>query len=86
MLALPAPPTAEGGAQMTSGGDPFAASLGVPPPAYVQMSELEKKQKLLMEEQLMWQQYARNGMQGEVSLANLQQQNAYPYHNGGYAL
>ncbi|KAL1812172.1 hypothetical protein DCAR_0624365 [Daucus carota subsp. sativus] len=86
MLALPAPPTAGGGAQSTSGADPFAASLGVPPPAYVQMSELEKKHQLLMKEQLMWQQYARNGMQGEVSLAKLQQQNAYPYNNGGYAL
>lgn len=86
VLALPAPPTAEGGAQMTSGGDPFAASIGVPPPSYVQMSELERKQRLLMEEQLMWQQYARNGMQGEVGLAKLQQQNAYPFNNGGYAL
>ncbi|VFQ59076.1 unnamed protein product [Cuscuta campestris] len=44
--------------------DPFAASLSIPPPGYVQMSEMEKKQRLLMEEKLMWQQYARDGMQG----------------------
>ena len=49
--------------------DPFAASLVVPPPQSMQMSDLEKKQKLLMEEQLMWQQYMRDGMQGQYVTA-----------------
>ncbi|KAK1287011.1 putative clathrin assembly protein [Acorus calamus] len=61
MLALPAPPMPGGG-----GVDPFMASMGVAPPAYVQMSEMERKQRLLVEEQLMWQQYQRGGMQGQV--------------------
>lgn len=64
MLALPAPPTSEGvGATSSVVSDPFAASVAVAPPPYVQMSEMERKQKLLMEEQLMWQQYARDGRQ-----------------------
>lgn len=65
MLALPAPPTTEGGAASSSSvvSDPFAASVAVAPPPYVQMSEMERKQKLLVEEQLMWQQYARDGRQ-----------------------
>lgn len=54
MLALPAPQT------NLQNADPFAASLAIAPPAYVQMSDMENKQKLLMEEQLMWQQYARD--------------------------
>ncbi|KAK2986937.1 hypothetical protein RJ640_009080 [Escallonia rubra] len=83
MLALPAPPPPEGGTTTTPGGDPFAASLAVAPPPYVQMSEMEKKQKLLMEEQLMWQQYARDGMQGQVGLTKVQP-NVYPYNTEGY--
>ncbi|KAL0422341.1 UNVERIFIED_CONTAM: putative clathrin assembly protein [Sesamum latifolium] len=84
MLALPAPPAADGKAASSSGNtDPFAASLAVAPPAYVQMSEMEKKQRLLVEEQLMWQQYARDGMQGQVSLAKVQQ-NPYQFNAGGY--
>lgn len=78
MLALPAPPTS--GSTVGSGSanvDPFAASLSVAPPPYVQMSELEKKQRLLMEEQVLWQQYSREGMHGEVALARLQN-NAFP--------
>lgn len=74
MLALPAPPATNGGST-TPGGDPFAASLAVAPPAYVQMSEMEKKQKLLMDEQLMWQQYAANGRQGQIGMGN-------PYNTG----
>ncbi|CAA0807310.1 Putative clathrin assembly protein [Striga hermonthica] len=74
MLALPAPPGGE-----ASSSDPFAASLGIAPPAYVQMSELEKKQRLLVEEQVMWQQYARDGMQGQVGGLR-QQHNVYPYN------
>lgn len=84
MLALPAPPTANGAAASSSiTTDPFAASLAVAPPAYVQMSELEKKQRLLVEEQLMWQQYARDGMHGQA-IGKVQQQNPYAYNAGGY--
>ncbi|KZV38033.1 hypothetical protein F511_13287 [Dorcoceras hygrometricum] len=79
MLTLPAPPEANGGAAATSS-DPFAASLSVAPPAYVQMSEMEKKQRLLVEEQVMWQNYARDGMQGLVGLGKIQQQNQYPHN------
>lgn len=78
MLALPAPPTSKGGsASATSSTDPFAASLAVAPPPYVQISDMEKKQKLLMEEQFMWQQYARDGMQGQVGMGKIQQHNTY---------
>lgn len=83
MLALPAPETAQNAAATSSSSDPFAASLAVPPPSYVQMSEMEKKQRLLVEEQVMWQQYTSNGMQGHVGLAKVQQPNAYPYNMGG---
>ncbi|XP_031381886.1 putative clathrin assembly protein At1g03050 [Punica granatum] len=76
MLALPAPPAQNGGTT-TPGGDPFAASLAVAPPAYVQMSEMEKKQKLLMDEQLMWQQYAGLGRQGQIGAG-------HPYNAGVY--
>nr|GMD04823.1 putative clathrin assembly protein At1g03050 [Ipomoea batatas] len=84
MLALPAPPSADGAANTTaSGADPFAASLSVAPPAYVQMSELEKKQTLLFEEQQMWQQYANDGMHGQVGLEKAQQ-NIQPHNYYGY--
>ncbi|KAI8026212.1 putative clathrin assembly protein [Camellia lanceoleosa] len=79
MSALPAPPAADGSVAATTGADPFAASLPVPPPAFVQMSEMEKKQRMLVEEQLMWQQYARDGMHGQVGLTNMQP-NTYPYN------
>lgn len=82
MLALPAPPGAEGD-KTAAGADPFAASLSVAPPPYVQMSEMEKKQRLLVQEQLMWQQYARDGRQGHLGVENVQQ-NSYPYNSGGY--
>ncbi|XP_043726279.1 putative clathrin assembly protein At1g03050 [Telopea speciosissima] len=79
MLALPAPPVSANGMPAVGlNADPFAASLAVAPPAFVQMSDLEKKQKLLMEEQLLWQRYQSNGMQGQLGLTNLQQ-NPYPY-------
>ncbi|XP_058074396.1 putative clathrin assembly protein At2g25430 [Magnolia sinica] len=67
VLALPAPD----GTVQTVGQDPFAASLIVPPPPYVQMADMEKKQQLLTQEQLLWQQYARDGMQGQVGLAKI---------------
>ncbi|KAL8162029.1 hypothetical protein V2J09_013518, partial [Rumex salicifolius] len=67
VLALPAPD----GSVQTVGQDPFAASLSVPAPAYVQMADLEKKQHLLTQEQVLWQQYASSGMQGQASLAKI---------------
>ncbi|EEC78392.1 hypothetical protein OsI_18174 [Oryza sativa Indica Group] len=67
VLALPAPD----GTARTTGGDPFAASLGVPPPAYVQMAEMERKQQLLVQEQQMWAQYRQGGMQGQVAMDRL---------------
>ncbi|XP_073041522.1 putative clathrin assembly protein At1g03050 [Primulina eburnea] len=79
VLALPAPPDSKSGAAATNS-DPFTASLSVAPPSYVQMSEMENKQRLLVEEQVMWQNYARDGMQGLVGLGKVQQQNQYPHN------
>ncbi|KAJ0011159.1 hypothetical protein Pint_32893 [Pistacia integerrima] len=79
MLALPATPSTTQGTK--SNADPFEASDAVAPPPYVQMSDLEKKQKLLVEEQLMWQQYARDGMQGQLGMAKLQPNS---WNMGGY--
>ncbi|PIN09863.1 Clathrin assembly protein AP180 [Handroanthus impetiginosus] len=67
VLALPAPD----GTVQTVGQDPFAASLSIPPPSYVQMADMEKKQHLLVQEQIVWQQYAQSGMQGQGSLAKI---------------
>ncbi|KAG4945378.1 hypothetical protein JHK87_041385 [Glycine soja] len=92
MLALPAPPTSRSGSDSISS-DPFAASLAVAPPSYVQMSEMEKKQRFLVEEQMMWQQYAKDGMQGQAALAKLHSNNnnnnnsytgGYPQNYGNY--
>ncbi|MCL7026424.1 hypothetical protein MKW94_024840 [Papaver nudicaule] len=91
MLALPAPPVSSSSNNDSNNkntfnivnADPFAASLTVAPPTYVQMSEMEKKQRLLMEEQLMWQQYARDGMQGHIAMKKSCQTN--PYGMGGYS-
>lgn len=66
-LALPAP---DGTVQIVRNQDPFAASLVVPPPSYVQMADMEKKQHLLVQEQQLWQQFANSGMQGQVGSAN----------------
>ncbi|KAK9096347.1 hypothetical protein Sjap_021844 [Stephania japonica] len=79
MLALPGPPVP---GDTIAGGDPFQASLSMPPPPYVQMSEMEKKQKLLVEEQVLWQQYANNGRQGHLGFAQLQ---PHTYSMGTYA-
>lgn len=76
MLALPAPPISGSGSGLISL-DPFAASLAMAPPAYVQMSEMEKKQRLLVEEQIMWQQYAYGGIQGQAPFARPQSNNIY---------
>ncbi|KAL6610251.1 hypothetical protein ACP70R_040220 [Stipagrostis hirtigluma subsp. patula] len=70
MLALPAPP---GAVAAAAGADPFAASMVVPPPTYVQMSDIQTKQQLLTQEQIVWQQYGKNGMQGPGALAMLEQ-------------
>ncbi|KAL1544389.1 putative clathrin assembly protein [Salvia divinorum] len=72
---------------LPQGFDPLIldASLAIAPPSYVQMSEIKKKQRLLLQEQLLWQQYARDGMHGQVGLANLQQQNSYQYIPNVYA-
>ncbi|CAN0906543.1 Putative clathrin assembly protein At1g03050 [Linum grandiflorum] len=83
MFALPPPPTSSN----YSGGvfsDPFAASIAMPPPPYVQMSDMDRKQQLLMEEQLMWQQYATNGIQGHVGFVKVQQQNTYNIQQNTY--
>ncbi|KAJ1434959.1 Phosphoinositide-binding clathrin adaptor, domain 2 [Sesbania bispinosa] len=84
MLALPAPPTS--GSDSTSGSyvDPFAASLTIAPPSYVQMSEMEKKQLLLVEEQMMWQQYAKDGRQGHIAANNNSYMGGYPQNYGNY--
>jgi len=79
LLTLPAPPSASGSG--SGNVDPFAASLVVPPPPYVQMSDMEKKQRLLVEEQLAWQQYQKNRMQAHMGLPNLQ---GRPPNLGGY--
>lgn len=68
VLALPAP---DGTIQAVGLQDPFAASLAVPPPSYVQIAEMERKQQLLAQEQQLWQQYGSSGMQGQVALAKL---------------
>ncbi|XP_059432720.1 putative clathrin assembly protein At2g25430 [Corylus avellana] len=68
VLALPAP---DGTVQAVGHQDPFAASLAVPPPSYVQIADMEKKQQFLVQEQQLWQQYGRDGMQGQVALAKI---------------
>ncbi|PSS36108.1 Clathrin assembly protein [Actinidia chinensis var. chinensis] len=68
ILALPAP---DGTVQNLGNQDPFAASLVVPPPAYVQIADMEKKQHLLVQEQQLWQQYGSSGMQGQVGLEKI---------------
>ena len=76
ILALPAP---DGTVQKVNQ-DPFAASLTIPPPSYVQMAEMDKKQYLLTQEQQLWQQYQQEGMRGQASLAKMNTaQTAMPY-------
>lgn len=89
-LALPAPPVAgQAGTE-----DPFAASVCVPPPAYVQMSDLKQKQQLLVHEQQQWQQYQQDGMRGYNGLMKFPnnpyftpfQQNAFTVPYQGYGV
>ncbi|CAA7056137.1 unnamed protein product [Microthlaspi erraticum] len=77
MLALPAPATASGNSNSPVPLDPFAASLEVAPPPYVQMNDMEKKQRMLMEEQMMWDQYSRDGRQGHTNIRQNQNQSSY---------
>ncbi|XP_030515372.2 putative clathrin assembly protein At2g25430 [Rhodamnia argentea] len=51
ILALPAP---DGTVQPVGPQDPFSASLAQPPPPYVQMADVGRKQELLVQEQQMW--------------------------------
>lgn len=81
-LALPAPPMANNSNVNLPIVDPFAASSTVAPPPYVQISDMEKKQKLLMDEQLMWEQYAKDGMRGQLELAQPNSYNMGGYTNG----
>lgn len=62
-LALSAAPAA-GPEKKEVGEDPFAASINVPPPAYVQMAELRQKQQLLVQEQQHWLQYRQGSIYG----------------------
>ncbi|KAJ4895192.1 putative clathrin assembly protein [Raphanus sativus] len=79
MLALPAPATANGNSNGPVPMDPFAASLVVAAPPYVQMNEMEKKQRMLMEEQMMWEQFSREGRQGHMNIRQNQNQPNYSY-------
>ncbi|KAI5680888.1 hypothetical protein M9H77_02115 [Catharanthus roseus] len=78
VLALPAP---DGTVQPVGHQDPFAASLAVPPPSYVQIADMENKQNLLMQEQQIWNQYAASGMQGQMGLTKIAGNPNY-YGNG----
>ncbi|KAJ6434931.1 hypothetical protein OIU84_000219 [Salix udensis] len=44
------------------------------------MADMEKKQQLLVQEQVTWQQYARDGMQGQTSLTKI---SGGGYYNAG---
>jgi len=68
ILALPAP---DGTVKAVGAQDPFAASLSVPPPSYVQIADMERKQQLLVQEQQVWKQYGMDGMQGQVGLSRV---------------
>ncbi|XP_030464748.1 probable clathrin assembly protein At4g32285 [Syzygium oleosum] len=62
VLALPAP---DGTVQPVGPQDPFSASLPQPPPPYVQMADVGRKQQLLVQEQQMWESHGWEGtMQG----------------------
>ncbi|KAI4342016.1 hypothetical protein MLD38_026679 [Melastoma candidum] len=80
ILALPAPLTPN---ERTPNffADPFVPSVTIMPPLYVQMSDMEKKQQLLVEEQLLWQRYTRDGLPGWLGSAQLQ---ANQHTMGGY--
>jgi len=91
-LALPAPPGAM--PLPESGEDPFAASVVIPPPSYVQIADMSKKQQLLVQEQMMWQKYQSDGMRGEQSFMKLYSnpymgtvpQNSFGFHHYGVGM
>lgn len=74
VLALPAP---DGTVQPVGQLDPFAASSTVPPPSYVQIADMERKQQLLVQEQHLWNQYGRDGMLGQASLTKITASSGY---------
>ncbi|KAL9326197.1 hypothetical protein ACSQ67_006842 [Phaseolus vulgaris] len=76
ILALPAP---DGTVEAVGAQDPFAASLSVPPPSYVQIADMERKQQLLVQEQQVWKQYGMDGMQGQVGLSRVGGAPIMPY-------
>ncbi|KAK7347539.1 hypothetical protein VNO80_22072 [Phaseolus coccineus] len=76
ILALPAP---DGTVEAVGPQDPFAASLLVPPPSYVQIADMERKQQLLVQEQQVWKQYGMDGMQGQVGLSRVGGAPMMPY-------
>ncbi|KAG9138259.1 hypothetical protein Leryth_001458 [Lithospermum erythrorhizon] len=83
MLALPAPPAQNAAANTTIFYPYYPAPMAITSPHYVQISEMEMKQRLETEQQLMWQQYARDGMHGQIAYAMIQPQ-PYMYNQGGY--
>ncbi|KAI3711704.1 hypothetical protein L1987_70245 [Smallanthus sonchifolius] len=77
VLTLPAP--SEKVQPVVDPQDPFAASLMVPPPPYVQLADLEKKKGFLVQEQQqVWQPYGRiNG--GVATYNGMGKQAGYNY-------
>ncbi|KAL4319011.1 hypothetical protein GQ457_18G013870 [Hibiscus cannabinus] len=66
-MGLPAKPSSDGKKTGSIGGsDPFAVSLA--PLAYMQMSDMEKKQWFLEDEQAMLEHYKRNRLQGHFAM------------------
>ncbi|XP_050209410.1 putative clathrin assembly protein At2g25430 [Mercurialis annua] len=74
VLALP---SADGTFQPVGNQDPFAASLAIPPPSYVQMADMERKQHLVVQEEQLWQQYGKDGMHGQVGLTQINRSGYY---------
>lgn len=68
VLALPTP---DGTVPPLGQQDPLAASPSLPLPSYVQIADIERKKRLLAQEQQLWQQYASNGMQDQVGFARI---------------
>ncbi|KAK1417234.1 hypothetical protein QVD17_26359 [Tagetes erecta] len=81
VLALPAPN--EKAQLVVDPHDPFAASLMVPPPPYVQLADLEKKKGFLVQEQQqVWQPYGSNVVKingGVAAYNGMAQQAGYTY-------
>ncbi|KAK9071355.1 hypothetical protein SSX86_009923 [Deinandra increscens subsp. villosa] len=80
VLALPAP--IEKVKPVVDPQDPFAASLMVPPPSYVQLADMEKKKGFLVQEQQqVWQPYGSNVVKinGGVAAYNGMGQAGYTY-------